>query len=136
MAKKKVKTLFMASYKGETNAPYFVGADGTQYSPDIYTEMCNSAEFEAIESVVGLQVHAERATLREGWVRDPRWTKKDLQRGAKIANDALAARMKAGFIAMGMTAEQAALASRDPATNIDTELAGRGAALRERLGVK
>ena len=67
---KKVKTHFMASWRGHTNAPYFVGVDGTQYSPDAYTEMCsNPAAFEVVESFVGLQMHAEmRESLGPGWV--------------------------------------------------------------------
>jgi hypothetical protein len=58
---KRIKTLFMASYKGQFKVPYFVGVDDyTQYSPDRYAEMANSADFEVMESVVSMQVHAEK----------------------------------------------------------------------------
>ena len=90
----------------------------------------NSERFEIVESATS------RAILAEGWVRDPRWTKKDIEKGAQIANDAAMARIKAAFLGAGMTEEEAVIASRDPQTNIDTELAGRGTALLARLGKK
>jgi hypothetical protein len=75
---KKIMRQFMAGYKGETNVPYFAGIDGTQYPPERYAEMCNSAEFEIVESITAMQILARQETFREstlgkGWTKDPNY---------------------------------------------------------------
>jgi hypothetical protein len=72
---KKVKTLFMAGYKGKHNVPFFVGEDGTQYSPDDYHAMCNDSRFEEVQSLTAVKMFSDKQVNLSESTLGPAWKK-------------------------------------------------------------